>query len=90
MKRVMMIDEHHTKDVILVNKGKSDKIMTIDDTFIPKSNNYELLDKITPTFEVEYVKKEFSKKENNKEYYVIKYNPNTVILDETMLEYKIN
>lgn len=91
MKKVLMIEENYNdKDVVLVNKSNTVKVMTIDDLFVPKSDGYDLLEKVIPDTEVSTAIKELSSKIGNKNYYVIKYNPNEVILDESMLEYKLN
>ena len=90
MKKVLMIEENYNdKDVVLVSKSHTVKVMSIDDLFVPKDNGYDLLEKVIKDTEVSTVFKELSSKIGNKNYYVIKYNPNEVLLDESMLEYKL-
>ncbi len=91
MKKVLMIEENYNdKDVLLVSKSNTVKVMSIDDLFVPKDNGYNLLERVMVDTEVNTISKELYTKSGNKNYYVIKYNPNEVILDESMLEYKIN
>ena len=90
MKKVLMIEENYNdKDVILVNKSNTVKVMSIDDVFVPKADGHNILEKVIADTEVNTVFKELSSKIGNKNYYVIKYNPNEVLLDESMLEYKL-
>ena len=90
MKKVLMIEENYNdKDVVLVNKSHTVKVMAIDDVFVPKDDGHNLLEKVIVDTEVSTVFKELSSKIGNKNYYVIKYNPNEVILDESMLDYTI-
>ena len=90
MKKVLMIEENYNdKDVLLVNKSNTVKVMSIDDLFVPKDDGHNLLEKVIVDTEVSTVFKELSSKIGNKNYYVIKYNPNVVILDESMLDYTI-
>lgn len=91
MKKVLMIEENYNdKDVILVNKSNTVKVMSIDDLFVPKDNGYNLLERVIADTEVSTISKELYTKSGNKNYYTIKYNPNVVLLDESMLEYKLN
>ena len=91
MKKVLMIEENYNdKDVLLVSKSNTVKVMSIDDLFVPKDNGYNLLERVIVDTEVSTISKELYTKSGNKNYYVIKYNPNEVILDESMLEYTIN
>ena len=90
MKKVLMIEENYNdKDVVLVSKSHTVKVMSIDDLFVPKADGHNLLEKVIVDTEVSTVFKELSSKIGNKNYYVIKYNPNVVILDESMLDYTI-
>ena len=90
MKKVLMIEENYNdKDVLLVNKSNTVKVMSIDDLFVPKDNGYNLLERVMVDTEVSTISKELYTKSGNKNYYVIKYNPNEVILDESMLDYTI-
>ncbi len=90
MKKVLMIEENYNdKDVLLVSKSNTVKVMSIDDLFVPKDNGYNLLERVIVDTEVSTISKELYTKSGNKNYYVIKYNPNVVILDESMLDYTI-
>lgn len=90
MKKVLMIEENYNdKDVLLVSKSNTVKVMSIDDLFVPKDNGYNLLERVIADTEVSTISKELYTKSGNKNYYVIKYNPNVVILDESMLDYTI-
>ena len=90
MKKVLMIEENYNdKDVVLVNKSNTVNVMSIDDLFVPKDNGYNLLERVMVDTEVSTISKELYTKSGNKNYYVIKYNPNEVILDESMLDYTI-
>ena len=90
MKKVLMIEENYNdKDVVLVGKSHTVKVMSIDDLFVPKDNGYNLLERVMVDTEVNTISKELYTKSGNKNYYVIKYNPNVVILDESMLDYTI-
>ena len=90
MKKVLMIEENYNdKEVVLVSKSHTVKVMSIDDLFVPKDNGHNLLERVMVDTEVSTISKELYTKSGNKNYYVIKYNPNVVILDESMLDYTI-